>query len=141
MPKESYMRYLGATIWLEEDGIVRIKYPDNFHITMDVMESIFEQHVQITTDKRPILADCGSVASVDYDAQEFVSTDKAVALTTALAVVVKSAFTRAMGEMFMMFHKPPYPTRMFQRKEDALEWLRTFLADEIEVPAKRQNKS
>jgi hypothetical protein len=141
MPKESYMRYLGATIWLEEDGIVRIKYPDNFHITMDVMESIFEQHVQITTDKRPILADCGSVASVDYDAQQFVSADKAAVLTTALAVVVKSAFTRAMGEMFMMFHKPPYPTRMFQRKEDALEWLRTFLADEIEVSAKRQNKS
>ncbi len=135
------MGYPDAKIWLEEDGILRIKYPDNFHITMDVMESIYQQHVEITTDKRPILADCGSVASVDYDAQQFVSTDKAAVLTTALAVVVKSAFTRAMGEMFMMFHKPPYPTRMFQRKEDALEWLRTFLADETEVPAKRQNKS
>ena len=135
------MGYPDAKIWLEEDGIVRIKYPDNCHITMDVMESIYQQHVQITTEKRPILADAGSVASVDYDAQQFVSTDKAAVLTTALAVVVKSAFTRAMGEMFMMFHKPPYPTRMFQRKEDALEWLRTFLADEIEVPAKRQNKS
>ena len=135
------MGYPDAKIWLEEDGILRIKYPDNFHITMDVMESIHQQHVEITTDKRPILADCESVASVDYDAQQFVSTDKAAVLTTALAVVVKSAFTRAMGEMFMMFHKPPYPTRMFQRKEDALEWLRTFLADETEVPAKRQNKS
>lgn len=135
------MGYPDAKIWLEQDGILRIKYPENFHITMDVMESIYQQHVEITTDKRPILADCGSVASVDYDAQQFVSTDKAAVLTTALAVVVKSAFTRAMGEMFMMFHKPPYPTRMFQRKEDALEWLGTFLADETEVPAKRQNKS
>jgi hypothetical protein len=135
------MGYPDAKIWLEEDGILRIKYPENFHITMDVMESVYQQHVEITTDKLPILADCGSVASVDYDAQQFVSADKAAVLTTALAVVVKSAFTRAMGEMFMMFHKPPYPTRMFQRKEDALEWLRTFLADEIEVPAKRQNKS
>jgi len=132
---------LGAKIWLEEDGIVRIKYPDNFHITMDVMESIYQQHLQITTDKRPILADAGSVASVDYDAQQFVSNDGPAALTSALAVVVKSAFTRAMGEMFMMFHKPPYPTRMFQNKEDALEWLKTFLTDEAKVSAKQQYKS
>jgi len=130
--------YPDAKIWLEEDGIVRIKYPDNCHITMDVMESIYRQHVEITTDKRPILADCGSVASLDYDAQQFVSTDKAAALTTALAAVVKSPFTRAMGEMFMMFHKPPYPTRIFQHKEDALEWLKTFLTDETKLPEKRR---
>ena len=135
------MGYPDAKIWLDEDGIVRIKYPDNFHITMEVMESIYQQHLQITTDKRPILADCESVASVDYDAQQFVSNDGPAALTTALAVVVKSAFTRAMGEMFMMFHKPPYPTRMFRSKEDALEWLKTFLADEIRVPEKHVNKS
>jgi len=134
------MGYSHAKIWLDEDGIVRIKYPDNFHITMEVMESVFEQHLQITTDKRPILADCASVASVDYDAQQFVSNDEPVALTSALAVVVKSAFTRAMGEMFMMFHKPPYPTRMFQNKEDALEWLKTFLADDAKVPEKRMYK-
>jgi hypothetical protein len=139
--QEKYMGYSGARIWLEEDGIVRIKYPDDFHITMDVMESVFQQHLQITTDKRPILADAKSVASVDYDAQQFVSTDKVAALTTALAVVAKSAFTRAMGEMFMMFHKPPYPMRIFQHQEDALEWLRTFLADEADVPEKRLYKS
>jgi len=134
------MGYPHAKIWLDEDGIVRIKYPDNFHITMEVMESVFEQHLQITTDKRPILADCESVASVDYDAQQFVSNDEPAALTSALAVVVKSAFTRAMGEMFMMFHKPPYPTRMFQNKEDALEWLKTFLTDDAKAPEKRMYK-
>jgi len=132
--------YPGAKIWLQDDGIVRIKYPDNFHITMDVMESIYQQHIQLTTEKRPILADCGSVASVDYDAQQFVSTDERAALTSALAVIVKSAFTRAMGEMFMMFHRPPYPTRMFQHEEDALEWLKTFLADESKVSAKQRYK-
>ncbi len=126
-----------ARIWLGDDGIVRIKYPDNFHITMDVMESVYQQHVEITTDKRPIMADAGSVATVDYDAQQFVSTDKAAALTSALAVIVKSAFTRAMGEMFMMFYKPPFPTRMFNREEDALEWLKTFLTEENKVTAKK----
>ena len=138
--KESYVGYPEAKIWLGDDGIVRIKYPDNFHITMDVMESVYQQHLQITTEKRPILADCGTVASVDYDAQQFVSTEERAALTSALAVIVKSAFTRAMGQMFMMFHKPPYPTRMFQHEEDAIEWLKTFLTYETKVPPKQQYK-
>ena len=141
LSKERFVGYPDAKIWLEDDGIVRIKYPDNFHITMDVMESVYQQHIQITTEKRPILADCGSVASVDYDAQQFVSTDERAALTSALAVIVKSAFSRAMGQMFMMFHKPPYPTRMFQHEEDALEWLKTFLTDEAKLSAKQQYKS
>jgi hypothetical protein len=130
------MGYLGARIWLEEDGIVRIKYPKNFHMTLDAMESVYQQHLQITTDKRPMLVDAASVASSDYDAQQFVSSDKAAALVSALAIVVKSAFTRAMGKVFMMFHKPPYPTRMFYHEEDALEWLKTFLTDDAKVSAK-----
>jgi len=130
------MGYPDARIWLEEDGIVRIKYPKNFHMTLDAMESVYQQHLQITTDKRPMLVDAASVASSDYDAQQFVSSDKAAALVSALAIVVKSAFTRAMGKVFMMFHKPPYPTRMFYHEEDALEWLKTFLTDDAKVSAK-----
>ena len=135
--KEKFVGVAEVKIWLGDDGIVRIKYPDNFHITMDVMESVYQQHLQITTEKRPILADCGTVASVDYDAQQFVSTDERAALTSALAVIVKSAFTRAMGQMFMMFHKPPYPTRMFHDEEDALEWLKTFITDKTKLTAKQ----
>jgi hypothetical protein len=45
-----------------------------------------------------------------------------------------------MGEMFMMFHKPPYPTRMFHREDDALEWLKTFLTDADPVSAKDSDR-
>ena len=134
--QEVYMECSGAKIWLQENGIVRIEYPENFHMTLDVMESVYQRHLQITTDKRPMLVDAASVASSDYDAQQFVSSDKAAALVSALAIVVKSAFTRAMGKVFMMFHKPPYPTRMFYHEEDALEWLKTFLTDDAKVSAK-----
>jgi len=135
--QEVCMECSGAKIWLQENGIVRIEYPENFHMTLDVMESVYQQHLQITTDQRPILCDAASVALSDYDAQQFVSTDKAAALTRVLAIVVKSAFTRAMAEMFMMFHKPPFPTRIFKCNEDALEWLQTFLTDEDKVSEKR----
>lgn len=44
-----------------------------------------------------------------------------------MGIIVKSVFTRAMSDLFMRFHKPPYPTRIFRDEQPALEWLAQFL--------------
>jgi hypothetical protein len=89
-----------ARVWLEEDGIVRIEYPQNFNLTLQVMQ--------------------------------------AIELTTCLAIIVKSFFTRAMAKLFMKFHKPPYPARVFNDEKAALAWLGTFLQDVARVSGKHQ---
>ena len=122
-----------ARVWLGEDGIVRIRYPQNFNLTLQVMQVVNQQHRQITTDKRPVLVYAESVASAEYEAQQFASTEQAIELTACLAIIVKSFFTSAMAELFMKFHKPPYPTRVFNDEQAALAWLETFLPDEERV--------
>jgi len=116
-----------ARVWLGDDGIVRIRYPQDFNLTLQVMQEVNQRHRQLTTDKRPVLVYAESVASAEYEAQQFASTEQAIELTTCLAIIVKSFFTRAMAELFMKFHKPPYPTRMFNDEQDALVWLESFL--------------
>ncbi len=132
------MRDSDARVWLGEDGIVRIQYPKDFNLTLQVMQAVNQQHRLITTDKRPILVYAESVASAEHEAQQFASTEQAIELTTCLAIIVKSFFTRAMGELFMKFHKPPYPTRLFNDEKAALAWLETFLPDEAGVSGTRQ---
>lgn len=44
-----------------------------------------------------------------------------------MGIIVRSVFTRAMSEIFMRFHRPPYPTRIFKDEQPALEWLTQFL--------------
>lgn len=111
-------------VWLEEDGILRIQYPPNSHMTLQAMHYIYDQHVRITREKRPVLVHAESVASAEYEAQQFASSPQIVELTACVAIIVKSVFTRAMGDLFMRFHKPPYPTRIFNNEEQAIEWLR-----------------
>ncbi|GMQ88369.1 MAG: hypothetical protein BMS9Abin08_1610 [Gammaproteobacteria bacterium] len=125
-------------VWLGEDGIVRIEYPQDFNLTLQVMQAVNQQHRRITTDRRPVLVYAESVASAEYEAQQFASTEQAIELTTCLAIIVKSFFTRAMAELFMKFHKPPYPTRVFNDEKAALVWLETFLPDETGVSGSRQ---
>ncbi|MFQ5642668.1 MAG: hypothetical protein ACE5FQ_03110 [Thiogranum sp.] len=127
-----------ARVWLGGDGIVRIRYPQNFNLTLQVMQEINRQHRQITTDKRPVLVYAESVAAAEYEAQQFASTEQAVELATCMAIIVKSFFTRAMADLFMKFHKPPYPTRVFNDEKDALQWLETFLPGETGVPGTRR---
>ena len=127
-----------ARVWLEEDGIVRIEYPQNFNLTLQVMQAVNQKHRQITVEKRPVLVYAESVASAEYEAQQFASTEQAIELTTCLAIIVKSFFTRAMAELFMKFHKPPYPARAFNDEKVALAWLGTFLQDVPRVSDKHQ---
>ncbi len=110
-------------VWLGDDGILRIQYPPDSHMTLEAMHYIYDQHVRITTEKRPVLVYAESVASAEYEAQQFASSLQVVELTACVAIIVKSVFTRAMGELFMRFHKPPYPTRIFNDEEKAVEWL------------------
>ena len=119
-------------IWLGDDGIMRVQYPPNSHLTMNVMERIHRKHLEISRVPCPILVRAESVASAEYEAQRFASRDDVAALVTGMAIIVKSAFTRAMADLFMRFHKPPYPTRVFADEQSATAWLTQFLpADSV----------
>jgi hypothetical protein len=118
------------SVSLGEDGILRVRYPQNCHLTLDIMEQVHRRHLEITRTPCPLLVYAESVASAEYDAQQFASREDVAALVTGMGIIVKSVFTRAMAELFMRFHKPPYPTRVFRDEQSALEWLVQFLPED-----------
>lgn len=117
-------------VWLGEDGILRVRYPRNFGLTLEVMEQVHRQRLQLTDQTCPLLVYADTVASAEYEAQQFASRQDVAALTSGMAIIVKSVFTRAMSDLFMRFHRPPYPTRVFRDERAALEWLRQFVSRE-----------
>lgn len=118
-----------AKVWLDEDGILHIRYPQDFNLTLDVMERVHEQRLEIIDEPCPVLVYADTVAAAEYEAQQFASREDVAALVLGMAVIVKSVFTRAMADLFMRFHKPPYPFRLFRDEESALLWLRQYLPD------------
>lgn len=117
-------------VWLGDDGILRVRYPPNCHLTLDVVEKVHRRHLDITRTPCPLLVYAESVASAEYDAQQFSSRDEVAAVVRAMGIIVKSAFTRAMAELFMRFHRPPYPTRVFRDEQAALEWLARYMGED-----------
>jgi hypothetical protein len=117
-------------IWLGEDGILRVRFPRDFGLTLDFLERLHQQRLQLIDRVCPLLVYADSVASAEFDAQQFASRQDVAALISGMAIIVKSVFTRAMSDVFMRFHRPPYPTRIFREEGAALEWLRQFVARE-----------
>lgn len=116
-----------ARVWLDEDGILHVRYPQDFNLTLDVMERVHERRLEVTSEPCPVLVYADTVASAEYEAQQFASREDVAELVIGMAIIVKSVFTRAMADLFMRFHKPPYPVRLFRNEESAMLWLRQYL--------------
>ncbi len=118
----------GLRIWLGEDGIMRIEYPPDCNLTLEDVRELNRRHREISMRCRPLLAYADSVAAAEHEAQQFASDPDVVEVVSALAIIVKSFFTRAMADIFIKFNKPPYPTRVFTNEADALAWLEEYRA-------------
>jgi hypothetical protein len=114
-------------VWLGKDHILRIQYPQNCNVTLEVMELVHQRRLELSTEPLPVLVYADSVAAAEYDAQLFASRADVAARISAMGIIVKSIFTRAMSDLFMRYHRPPYPTRIFRDEQPALEWLAQFL--------------
>ena len=113
-------------IWLGDDGVMRIRFPQDYHFTLDDIRELNRQHHEISEVCRPLLVYAESVAAAEHEAQQFASSQESVEVVSAMAIIVRSFFTRALADIFMRFNKPPYPTRVFTDEADALAWLEPF---------------
>ena len=114
-------------VWLGKDGILRVQFPQVFNLTLEVMELVHRKRLELMATPCPLLIYADTVASAEYEAQQFASREDVAELITVMGIIVRSVFTRAMSEIFMRFHRPPYPTRIFKDEQPALEWLTQFL--------------
>lgn len=72
----------------------------------------------------PMLVDIRYLKGVSKEVRDYIGKeDVATRQTKCLAILVGSGIPKIMGNIFMRFSKPPYPTRLFTNKEKAIEWL------------------
>lgn len=70
----------------------------------------------------PLLADIRNVKRSSKEVRDYINKN-ADNLISKVAVLVNSGLPKIIGNMFLSFAKPDYPTRIFTNKQKALEWL------------------
>jgi recombinational DNA repair protein RecT len=117
-----------------EDRIFGLKFKDFKLITIEdalkVTGSITKYYTENDlTEPGMMLVEFGHGATIDKEAREYGSSKEGNNHTHGAAMLVKTMAQQLIGDYYLKFNHPRYPTRVFYKKEKALTWIRKRLSE------------
>ncbi|MCH2042766.1 MAG: hypothetical protein MK212_01380 [Saprospiraceae bacterium] len=117
-------------------GIVQIHTDERYvhhicfskkHDDLEEMKNYVETCNIFVSDYAPIasLMDIRSVKGSSQEVRDFMSQEPSIKESTiAVAFWVDSGISRTLGNIFLKFHQPPYPAKLFTDRDKAIDWLK-----------------
>lgn len=117
-----------STIVFRDDQILHIDYIEDYHFTIKESKEIFAACRELCHDieKYPLLLTSGLRTSTDSEFRAHNTTKEVLQHCSAMAIVVNSLANVIIVNFFIKFNKPSAPTKFFNSKEKAIEWLKNF---------------
>ena len=112
-------------IWLEDDGIVRVKVKPNIEISLQDAQAAIRAVSSVCGGKKtPALVDMRGLVGMDRGARLYFAGEETAKVESAAALIIESPLSKAIGNFFMGLNKPIIPTRLFTSEEEAIAWLK-----------------
>jgi hypothetical protein len=114
------------TIWLDaERGFLMVESDKGGEIDIELGRAASDVYRQLTGGKpAPLFVDFSQMKSISKEARDYFGKDpRHVETYTAVALVVNNPLSRVLANFFMGINKPIKPTRLFDDRAKAFEWL------------------
>jgi hypothetical protein len=116
------------TIEMREDGILHLHADADKIITMELYRKMIDTIGEITEGRKvPILSTTDELTIPDDEVREYMTKPEANPYCIANALVAPSLPQKILGNILIRILKPARPIKMFRNREDAIEWLRSYL--------------
>ena len=123
--KEKYVANDYVEIWME-NGCVFGRYTVDI-VTLEIAKSCISLRLDNMEDRPwPVYIEMGEIKSMTKDARDLFASEFGYKNIKACSLLVGSSFNRFIGNFFLSISRPKAPTRLFTKKEKALEWLDQF---------------
>jgi hypothetical protein len=130
MAASERIRTRTTEVWLDEHGLLRGREDPGTETTLDDAHALVAAVRKATGGtRRPVVMDISESKSVTRDARAYLAGDEMEASVVAIALVVGSALSRALGSFYLTFNRPKVPTRLFGSMDEAVVWARTFIKE------------
>ncbi len=111
----------------KEKGILCCKYAEDTHIDLEIAKHCVQERINFSDQASyPCFVDMRNVKSASKQAREYLAGEGAK-YVKAGALLIGSALTKTIGNIFLSVNKPPVPTKLFTDETEAKEWLKQYL--------------
>lgn len=110
------------------DGVVEIRMNQGSRVGVDEISEVLDAQLLLTPGVAAVLVDARGTVSMTREAQEATANNTVNDRTAGTAILVDSPVSSLLGNFFIRFARPPYPTRLFRKEEPAREWILELLA-------------
>lgn len=118
-----------SLIIYREDGILELQANDDHVYGIEDVKENVTAFGQLTGNKKvPVLIIGGSFSSLAPETRNFMASEESLKYSKAEAFLITSLAQKLLINFYIKFDKPLVPTRVFTKKEEAINWLKTFLA-------------
>jgi hypothetical protein len=98
-------------------------------VTLEDAEGTMAAYLKVYGGRRrPLFIDTTTMRSCARDARHYYASEQAAAVASAAAIIVGTPVSRVLGNFYLGLSNPRLPSRLFTSEEEALEWLKGYLA-------------
>lgn len=112
---------------IHEKGLYELTVFSNEELLLSDVQVILDEMKALGGEKLPVLVICGEFATTNNDVLKFLSKNENFPYSKAGAYVVQSIAQRIMANFYLKINEPERPTKFFNNKDEALDWLMHFL--------------
>ncbi|MCR9172343.1 MAG: hypothetical protein NXI10_07635 [bacterium] len=113
----------GLVLAIYENGLLLVKVPKYFSITMEVFTNCQKYIRKHGEDKRyHFIFEFASFSEVDPELRKRRATADGTEFSLSDALVISNLPQKMMGDFYLKFNKPVRPTKFFYSLDKALEW-------------------
>ena len=110
-----------------ENGIVENYVPSRMLVDSDDLIKLKKNNQKLMGGNPYCVLLTGGRAIITKEAREMAAAQDFIQITIAMAIVVDTKWSRIFANLYLRVNKPKMETRIFEVREEAIEWLRLKL--------------
>ena len=111
--------------------ILEARYKAALQVDRDAAVEIVQERLDFTENRSvPVLLLDSGLVKMDKRARDYMSSEEGIRGLNAIAIILSSVVNSMLLNFLLKISRPGLPVRVFRDRDQAMEWLKTFVDEE-----------
>jgi hypothetical protein len=118
-------RFPGYSLFMRRDNIIELHFENGFSGSVGDARNMVRLFKKLRGRFKPsLLVICSEDNTFSKEAREYTASKEVSDVLKADAFVIRGLALRIIGNGYLKINRPSRPTRLFNSKEEAIDWLK-----------------